>query len=68
MNQLEHEKNTSNTAMFLLYNRNLRIVDEQTICNRRKKVGHTERTCRQSSYNQQHNTHSYKLPIIAQYI
>ena len=54
--------------MFLLYNRNLRIVDEQTICNRRKKVGHTERTCRQSSYNQQHNTHSYKLPIIAQYI
>ena len=52
-------KNTSTIAPFPSYNKNLRSVDDQSICNRFKTVGHTERVFRQNSYNQQHNTHSY---------
>ena len=63
--QLELEKNTSNAVLFPSYNRNMRTVDGQPICNRRKKVSHTERVCRQNSYNQQHNTNSYNSYILS---
>ena len=46
--QLEPKTNTSNTALFPSYNRNLRKVDGQPISNRCKKVGHAERVCRQN--------------------
>ena len=38
--QQEREKNSSNTVLLPSYNRNLRIVDSQSICNIRKKVGY----------------------------
>ena len=59
MKQLEREKNTSTVAPFPSYNKNLSTVDNQSICNRFQNVGHTEQVFRQSSHNQQHNTHSY---------
>ena len=56
--QLEPEKNTSNTALFPSYNKNLMTVADQSICNRCKKVVHIEQVCKQKPYNHQHNTNS----------